>query len=567
MSQRNTTGGVSLGATIAAIAAVLCLLFGTVGAQEAAAPAAGNGPQTPAAAAPGGEAGAGAAAAPAGAAATAPAAEQAPDLGVPAAVAQPAPPRVVRNYTRLPVDEGQKKETLKISGWLRNGIPAGQEAAFDAYYKTYALPRWTHETFLAGQPEGERQIDVRRELRRDFFTARGAAHDRLTSLALLALPVLARDAKYHPGTRYNAMLAIGELNQTEPQGATPPVPLAKALPLLVDALGDAKYPDAVKVAALIGINRHAKLGIANAQKQSIADRMLEIAKEKAPPEDRTPEGHAWMRVLAIDTLGALGLPGNQNVVVTTMASIVGDESENMSTRAAAAQALGTINYAGLKGVQANALLGVLARFGATACADELAKYQKAKDQAQDKKAGGMYGGYGMDSMYSGAESMPDMYSSEMMMSGYGAEMGYGMPKKKEPELLSRRRLMTNLSAIDVGVNGPDSKQGVKTLAGGDENEAVKKLNAAIKKLDGVLEDRNLEEEERVEGVTTSQADFLALAQAYAPAPARAPAPAAAPATPAPAGQAAPAAAGTTPAAPAGQAPPAAASAAAGPAKG
>ncbi|MCL4190647.1 MAG: hypothetical protein KJZ87_02790 [Thermoguttaceae bacterium] len=564
MSQRNTAGGVSLGAVIAASVAVLCLLLGTAGAQEVAAPAAGNGNQTPAPAANGGQAGA--AAVPAGAAA---AEQAAPDLGVPAAAAQPAPPRVVRSYTKLPVDESQKKETLKISGWLRNGIPAGQETAFDAYYKTYALPRWTHETFLAGQPEGERQIDVRRELRRDFFTARGAAHERLTSLALLALPVLARDPKYHPATRYNAMLAIGELNQIEPQGATPPVPLAKALPLLVEAVSNAEQPDAVKIAALIGINRHAKLNIANAQKQGIADRMLEIAKEKDPPEGRTPEGHAWMRALAIDTLGALGLPGNQNAVVTTMASIVGDESENMSTRAAAARALGTINYTGLKGVQANALLGVLARFGATACADELAKYQKAKDQAQDKKAGGMYGGgYGMESMYSGAESTPDMYSSEMMMSGYGAEMGYGMAKKKEPELLSRRRLKTNLYALRLGVNGADDKQGVKTLAGGDENEAVKKLNAVIKKLNDALDGKDLEEADRVKGVTDSQAEFLALAQAYAPSPATpSPAPAAAPAAPAPAGQATPAAAATAPAAPAAQAPPAAASAATAPAKG
>ncbi len=363
------------------------------------------------------------------------------------------------------------------------------------------------------------------------------------------------------------MLAIGELNQTEPQGTSAGAP--GELCRCWSTRGRRQVPRRRQGSrGTIGINRHAKLGIANAQKQSIADRMLEIAKEKSsrgphPRRARLDAGPGYRHPGR-----GTGLPGNQNVVVTTMASIVGDESENMSTRAAAAQALGTINDAGLTGVQANALLGVLARFGATACADELAKYQKAKDQAQDKKAGGMYGGYGMDSMYSGAESMPDMYSSEMMMSGYGAEMGYGMPKKKEPELLSRRRLMTNLSAIDVGVNGPDSKQGVKTLAGGDENEAVKKLNAAIKKLDGVLEDRNLEEEERVEGVTTSQADFLAAAQeAYAPAPARArPAPAAAP-LPAPLGQAAPAAAGTTPAAPAGQAPPAAASAAAGPAKG
>ncbi len=34
-----------------------------------------------------------------------------------------------------------------------SSIPAGQEAAFDAYYKTYALPRWTMRRFWRDSPK------------------------------------------------------------------------------------------------------------------------------------------------------------------------------------------------------------------------------------------------------------------------------------------------------------------------------------------------------------------------------------------------------------------------------
>ena len=57
---------------------------------------------------------------------------------------------------------------------------------------------------------------------------------------------------YHPAVQVNAMLMIGELNSVE----QPPTPLPEALDAMIAAVQDTKLSDAVRVAALVGIERH-----------------------------------------------------------------------------------------------------------------------------------------------------------------------------------------------------------------------------------------------------------------------------------------------------------------------
>ena len=87
---------------------------------------------------------------------------------------------------------------------------------------------------------------------------------------------------------------------------------------------DENQIDAVRIAALLGIVRHAKLGIADEEaRKQVAAAMLKMATTQ-DPGDRTPEGHAWMRCRAIALLGDLKSPGEQGAVAQALVAILSE---------------------------------------------------------------------------------------------------------------------------------------------------------------------------------------------------------------------------------------------------
>ena len=215
---------------------------------------------------------------------------------------------------------------MEIYRLLRGGeVPADQRETFQTYYREYEFGRWTQPGQLHELPAR------RRDLSNALKTAKTSpAHDELVALSLKFLGTLAGEAIRHPAARYNAMLAIGELNQREAEGSENPEPLPEALPLLLQAFTDANQIDAVRIAALLGLYRHAAINIADAQfrDNQLIPAMLAFVQSKAAA-GRAPEGHAWMRARAIDVLGVLGQVGQDNAIPSTS---VGHRSP-MATRA------------------------------------------------------------------------------------------------------------------------------------------------------------------------------------------------------------------------------------------
>ena len=256
----------------------------------------------------------------------------------PGAKAAPAEP-----YIEDKVDPKPAKR-LDILGLLRKGpVTADEWAKIEKYYRDYALPRWT---VIANRAEVSKW---RVELATDVAVAKSPVRERL--LLELLLPKLVDMVKknYHPVARVNAMLMIGRLNAEEPENlwsAEPPVPLPQAQAHLFAALGDPQLPDAVKVAALVGIKRHAELGAVTTteQKTAAADALLALATTEAGPAGRSPAAHAWMRALAIDALGALKDPGAGGKVSNALLGIAGQAGAPFLLRCAAAGALGRLTY-------------------------------------------------------------------------------------------------------------------------------------------------------------------------------------------------------------------------------
>jgi hypothetical protein len=413
----------------------------------------------------------------------------------------------------LPVDDTQKNERISIQRILRAGtLQPGDDNTLTTYYDTYALPRWTVKENFTELPDYRK--DLENELR---LSKRGQAHDLLVRSVLDFMSELAKEHR-PPVVRFNAMLTIAKLNaEDSPTASQPTIASPDALTVLLEAFNDPTQIDAVKVAALLGLVRHAELWQSSQQSQigmgnpqirgQVITQMRTLATTKAVPK-RDVDGHAWMRALAIEVLANLGDAGPQGEIAKTLADITAEDPGSPMAREAAAKGLGYLNYTGVAEIDQIALsLGAaLADVASRACDAELKRYEEAKE----KKAKGQTGGYGMPmgpmGMDGGYEEAMGGYEEEM----YGGYPGMGPTRKKTEGMISRRRLKNDLGTALIGLQGPDRISGVASInATKDYAEEVIKQ---IKDLVNQLDDEELDDEKLVEKITEAKSAFQRLAQ-------------------------------------------------------
>ena len=266
-----------------------------------------------------------------------------------------------------PVDQNQKKNDAQIGAILREGVfnPPAKQNFFDDYYTTYALARWTQVSSLGNLSK------FRKELFNNLRQTKGAqVYNHLNDLVLKFMEERAKSDKYHPAVRYNAMLTIGDLNSAP--GMQPP-PLEAALPVLLSTVNDNKQIEPVKIAALIGINRHVSppAGVSDPQVQNqVLAAMLKIVAGSDSAETSDP-GRQWMRKQATEILGSLGSLGNNNQVVQVLNGIVADGKALLSVRTAAAKALGQLKYGSPTAIKSVDLGKTLCQLMLDACTEEL----------------------------------------------------------------------------------------------------------------------------------------------------------------------------------------------------
>ncbi|HYW78052.1 MAG TPA: hypothetical protein VE890_00685 [Thermoguttaceae bacterium] len=335
-------------------------------------------------------------------------------------------------YIEDPVDDAQRQSKPKVSTMFRVGsFGPGEQDVFDKYYENYALARWSRWS----DPDNRHLLtDYRRDLATDLLRAKsGTVHDHLRDLALRRLTTMATQ-NYHPAARVNAMLMIGELNQVEAvRSSDTPVPYAVALQtVLLPAVSATTQPDAVKVAALVGILRHATLGAT--MPPTVQTEMIKLVTSKTPPGPAA-DGRDWMRVQAVRVLGVMGSPGANGAVSNAIATMMADSQLRLSARCIAAQALGQLRYGSTGWANAGAAVELLRQLVIEAC---------------DKEKSGVL----------------------------------------------RRRLASHLLNIATGLSGdPEdtSRNGIGPLAaGGNGPQLVAGLKASLAALEGILRDESLD---------------------------------------------------------------------------
>lgn len=221
------------------------------------------------------------------------------------------------NYKSWPVEQPNIHQKSAYRDMLRDGT-IRDGASFDQVV-TFKLSELTREENLFDLPK------LRRQLRFDLSLAGRApdrsAHDRIVALAMEHLPSIVDDRAYHAGTRFNALLLLGELNSVEErpfQPDAPAVPLADALPLLVAwlefAADDGSTSDFLPLGALLGMLRHAQHGIADEPlRQRALQAAVALAGQSQPPPHRSAVGHDWLRRRAIHLVAWVAKPGAKPV--------------------------------------------------------------------------------------------------------------------------------------------------------------------------------------------------------------------------------------------------------------
>ncbi|MEX2114302.1 MAG: hypothetical protein WD845_14005 [Pirellulales bacterium] len=273
-----------------------------------------------------------------------------------------------------------RNEKANINRILRGGALAGaDEKLFDQYFCQFFMQ------FLNPNACPESFHDVRKDLQIFLRMGKsGPSYNALIKKATTGLRQVAGSASFSPAARVNAVLTLGSLNESEPGGK----PLASELPVLkfiVESKDLVRFPDSTKIAALVGLERYAREGaIPPAQQADLFKMLLAILEQQTPPDNRTAEGHTWMRRSAAQVLAALGNPGPNNSLIAAMEKIIADPGARASLRCEMAECLGKLQYPKDAKIDYPALANLLGHQTVEICQGEL---EAAKNSGRNPSRG------------------------------------------------------------------------------------------------------------------------------------------------------------------------------------
>ncbi|BBO36559.1 hypothetical protein [Lacipirellula parvula] len=354
----------------------------------------------------------------------------------------------------------------KVATILRNTTDpsADDTKTLNEFFMKYIFPSMT----VYDPPEALGQIAITRDqlFTRYINTAKSqGARDYLTSNTLKAMDAIAK-GYYHPASRYNAVLIIGQLNDA----AGKPLPAATE-PLLAILentefkTGNAtvEVPTALKLAAMIGLQRRVD-GMDPALAARVTKAATAIALLKEAPEDAPPEAYGWVRKQAAKLLAAQVAKSMTPPVQETFVALLADKSIHLDDRCGIAQLLKPEMYTAAQGLDVEAMTNALGELSKQVLSLEADDAKKFEDEFYKNGGGGFgTGGGGMGFGRGGGE---------MGMGNFGM-----MPEDLGPKY-ERRRMIDRLLAV---------ADGASAVAAGGTDESKAKLTELAASLRGVAE--------------------------------------------------------------------------------
>lgn len=380
---------------------------------------------------------------------------------------------------------------------------------FDEWYQKYEFARLTHPEHMGEWPKKRREFLARMA---QMPAAADDVHQHLLTLTRQVMLTIAK-GNYHPMARYNAMLFICQLNTKEASfvgDKSPPVPYLQGLADAIQEYGDPKQIDAVRIAALVGMLRHATLDRQLVDQQSalgglrgqIIGLSLALVNAKEAPAGRTQGGHDWMRRRAVEILGTLGDLGPGGEVVTALQTVLGDDEAPISLRCCAAESLGRLEYPENTTINVADVAKTMGAVAAHVCYDEIGRVEAQQEREQAEREAGVGGSIGMGSPYSRA---PGAFGA---LSPVGGDVNDPLEYRIA---LTRRRVKARALSVKNGLIGEEKKKTFRfpTFTKPEDGAAKESVEEEEEEKDGILALASTDEDEKyVRKVAQSVGDII-----------------------------------------------------------
>jgi hypothetical protein len=363
-----------------------------------------------------------------------------------------------QGYKHIPpsLNNAEQRALAPKVGTALNAASLGAEQTkiVDDYFKKYYFPMMTSTSPAAlGQ-----LAEMRKNLFVRYLDRAGSAatFDYLNSLTFNAMVAVAI-GDFHPAVRYNAALVLGQLGDKSLKlsGGAAPKPLAKGTDALLKLLESEEFkgvavPSSVRVAALVGLERHTRLGLDPQLADRVRKATLTIALRPDAPADVNDNVYGWMRAQAVQALANLEAKGLTKPTADALAKLLVDEKIDLDRRCDMARAVTAPMLAGAQGVDAAALVTALGQLADQSLADEVEPAEKYQEEiVSDPSAMAMPGRGGGE--FGGGRGYGGGRGGEFgggFGGGFGGMMGSGVeegPRYEKRRMLQRVKVLIEAS--------------------------------------------------------------------------------------------------------------------------
>ena len=390
-----------------------------------------------------------------------------------------------QEYKQATVDESLASQKSTV-------LASSDEAQVKDFLRKYYLARWT-------VIDNEREIHkYRAELEADATSVSGAPQATFLKATVDALKSYAASSECYPACRFNAVYAIGTLNEVA--GAdrnSPGVPYAGAISTLANFCTSSKeFPDYVRLGALLGLVRHAELGIKDdknrAGVKTVFARILD-AKYKEEKNLRD-DVYEWFQEVAMQGLASFKSPeGSKGGVgaLDLFRQIIEDSERSFELRCVAARAIGSMDLTSAQNYDYVGLGKSLVTLARDFCIEESTYIDTEIVRDQVKNAAGSAMGGGMGGMSGGATG--GMTGGGMMGGGMmggasggmggmtGGGMGGGTIQNQKSLEAMVARVQYGFDCIQCAVKGSTKGLGIMEKLS-DSDQAQKDMKDTLKNL-------------------------------------------------------------------------------------
>ena len=241
-----------------------------------------------------------------------------------------------RHWNRHRIDVMSRRRS--VERMVLDGLKRGETSDVDRWLRGYLFPMMSQHDAqsLAHLDERRRRFFQKYIVKSPLGPARTFLIDSLT------IPTMQNflDGNYHPAVKANALVILGDLNQSEGRrGDALPRPHPEVLRYLLNVVGNQNTPGYLKMIALASVKRHADLrgvGTGNefspAERDQIATLMLNVCRTPSHSRSGRDSAEDWMQRRAIQILGSLDRSVHDKAIATFLQNVVTDESVSLSAR-------------------------------------------------------------------------------------------------------------------------------------------------------------------------------------------------------------------------------------------